>query len=87
MPQTLTAATEMTPTPTKVTAPSTASRLSLLSRASSPAAVALARPRRRPQAQPALEALLPRLRLTTDSAVESATLVLLSVPAATLARF
>jgi hypothetical protein len=86
MPQILTAATETTPTLTKATAQSTARRLSRLSTASSPAPVAAARRRRRPQARPALEALPPRLRLTTDSAVESATLALLSVVAATLAR-
>lgn len=86
MPQTLTAATETTPTLTKGTAQSTAHRLSHLSTASSPAPVAAAQRRRRPQVLPAPEALPPRLRLTTDSAVESATLALLSVVAATLAR-
>lgn len=87
MPQTLTAATEMTPTLTKVMEQNTALQLSLLSTASSPAPAAAARRRRRPQAQPALEALPPRLRLITDSVVVSAGLVLLRVPAATLARF
>lgn len=86
MPQTLTAATEMTPTLTRVTARSTARRLSLLSTASSPAPAAAARRRRSPQARPALEALPPQLRLNTDSAAASATLVLPCVPAASLAR-
>lgn len=86
MPQTHTAVMETTLLLTKVTVRSTVSRLSLLSTASSPIPVAVARHRRHPQAPPALEALPPRPRLTTDSVVVSATLVLLSVLAASLAR-
>lgn len=86
MPQTLTAATATTPTLTRATAQSTARWPSLLSTASSPAVAAVARRRRRPQALPAPEALPPQLRLNTDSAAVSATLALLFVLAASLAR-
>lgn len=84
--QTLTAATEMTPTLTKAMAQSTARWLSPLSTASSPAPAAVARRRRNPQARPALEALPPQLRLNTDSAAVLVTLAPLCVPAASLAR-
>lgn len=86
MPQTHTAATETTLPLTKVTARSTASRLSLLSTASSPTPEAVARHRRLPRALPAPEALPPQPRLTTDSVVVLATLALPSVLAATLAK-
>lgn len=87
MPQTLTAATETTPTLIKATAQSTARRLSPLSTASFPAAAAAARRRRRSlQARPAPEVLPPQLKLSTDSAAVSATLALLFVLAASLAR-